>query len=77
MEHFHRIHYIGNSRRESKDDDLNQSVNQSNSKGGSSSCQCTMTSIGDKEETETIVLANALRVTEYARRFPQGRSVRF
>ena len=35
---------------------LNQSVNQSNSKERSCSCQCTMTPIGENEETEKIVL---------------------
>ena len=35
---------------------LNQSVNQSRSKEGSSSCQCTMTLIGQDEETKKIVL---------------------
>ena len=35
---------------------LNQSVNLSNSKEGSSSCQRTMTLIGENEETEKIVL---------------------
>ena len=35
---------------------LNQSVNQSNSKEWSSSCQCTMTWIGENDETKNIVL---------------------
>ena len=35
---------------------LNQSVNQSNLKEGTSSCQCTMTLIGKNDETKTIVL---------------------
>ena len=35
---------------------LNQSVNQSNSKEGSSSCHCTMTLIGQNEEMKNIVL---------------------
>ena len=35
---------------------MNQSVNQSNSKEGSSSCQCTVTLIGQNEETKKIVL---------------------
>ena len=37
-------------------DDDNQSVNQSNSKEGSFSCQCTMTFIGQNEEIKKIVL---------------------
>ena len=48
VEKFPRIHYIRNSRRDSKDDDL--------VKEGSSSCQCTMTLIGEDEETKKIVL---------------------
>ena len=42
VEKFPQVHYIENSRRDSKDDDKVKSVNQSNSKEGSSSCQCTM-----------------------------------
>ena len=48
-------------------------MNQSNSKEGSSPCQCTLTLIGQKEETEKICIANALRIPEYARRFTRGR----
>ena len=54
---------------------MNQSVNQSNSKEGSSSCQCTVTLIGQNEETKNIVLRSlgeALGVAEYVRRFMQG-----
>ena len=48
---FPRIHYIADPRRDSKDDDwMNQSVIQCNSKEGLSSCQCTMTLIGQNEE---------------------------
>ena len=46
VEKFPRVHYIENSRRDSKDDDKVKSVNQSHSKEGSSSCQCTMILIG-------------------------------
>ena len=73
VEKFPSIHNIGNSRRDSKDDRrLNQSVNQSNSKEGSSSCQCTMTLTGQKRGNKDNCIANALTVTEYARRFTQG-----
>ena len=49
---------------------LNESVNLSTSKEGSSSCQCTMTLMGRNEEENCI--ANAPRVTGYARRFTRG-----
>ena len=47
-------------------------MNQSNAKEGSSSCQCTMTSDWGNRGNKDNCLANALRVTEYARRFTQG-----
>ena len=48
---FPRIDYIADPRRDSKDDDwMNQCVIQCNSKEGLSSCQCTMTLIGQNEE---------------------------
>ena len=56
---FPRIFFIGNTRRES--------VNLSNSKEGSSSCQCTMTLIGENEETYEValrMLSELLRVLE-------------
>ena len=51
---------------------LNSSVHLSNSKEGSSSCQCTMTLVGENEGNRENCIANAHRVTEYARRFIRG-----
>ena len=47
-------------------------MNQRTSQAGSSSCQCTMTLIGEKRGNKEDKIANALRVTEYARRFTRG-----
>ena len=47
-------------------------MNQSNSKEGSSSCQCTMILNGENEETKKIVL-RILSKLQSMRRFLQGR----
>ena len=67
VEKFPRIHYIGTL------DEIQKmmSVNRSNSKEGSSSCQCTMTLIGENEGTRIIVLrmlSEVLSVLEDSRK---------
>ena len=54
MENFHRIHYIVNSREIQKM--MTESKREPEQFKGSSSCQCTMTLIGENEGTKNIVL---------------------
>ena len=54
VENFHRIHYIVNSREIQKM--MTESKREPEQFKGSSSCQCTMTLIGEKEGTKNIVL---------------------
>ena len=48
------------------------SVNLSNSKDESSSCQCTTTLYGEKNGNKELCTANSVNVAEYARRFAPG-----
>ena len=70
MEYFPTAHHSGTAPR----DGQHAESNQKNSKIGSSSCRCTMTSIGQKVKTFPMnVFSNSLKVREYARRFQKGR----
>ena len=62
VEQLPRIHCIGNSLKRNKHLWQKYSVNLSNSKTGSSSCQCTTILCGEKKETQKNILRIMLRL---------------
>ena len=72
MKYFPKIHYIAARPRSPTVHDQNGRPSTINSKDGSSSCRCSTTSHGSKENEQECELSAKL-VSNYARRFSPGR----
>ena len=71
MENIHRIHNILGSSNRFKNLRKNCSVSLSSSKAGSSSCQCSTTLYGEKENAEKCK-SDSPEVANSALKFPRG-----